>query len=685
MKRLLLILSLVVVVGATTGAGVRSATAVDRAASNADGAIVFESNRDGDYDIYGMNLDGTGLTQLTKDPLDEGNPLPSPDGRRILLYGGAGGDGLEVMNADGSDPRSFDYCTFGAGAWSPDSRHVVCSDYGEEGERILILDTADGTTTELTSSGSRPSWSPDGTTIAYHDEYKLYVVPATGGARRRLGTLKTVEFAAPAWSPDSQRVAYVSVAGEDRYSLRTIRADGSGGRSLAQSADEITPSWSPDGTRIAFVKLLAHYVRGVFVASADGTGVHEVSSSRGGVSAGEPAWSSDGLVLYSRSWFRDARGSDVFAVKPNGRVGQALTHPFPTGGSSGGARGLVGAHFTGEEQLPPTVALSFKRKTTFKRAIHEIATDGTRAVPTLAEDVAAVDDKQPALTVWNAVTGRSARGPVPCPDTYGPGLVALAGKRLAWLCGEGGNTYYVEQLLTARIGDRRAKGVASVTGDPNEGGDDFASVLGSGTTISFSVHHDFGHPGTDPWLLLPHKAKKCPSAGDLGSSRAMCRRLGQGRGATTAVDGGRLTTIAGNSVQLLTLTGRVLRSLSFDERVVTARLRGNRLAVQHARTLDVFNVKTGGKILSTDMVTDGGTPPRLLDIQGDIVVYKTGGAIHLCLLVLGHDKALRIPGAAPELDAHLGPAGLFVSWNQMYAPRQGRIGFIPLRAIVGRI
>jgi TolB protein len=683
MKRLLLVLSLAVAAGATSGAGVRSATAVERAAANADGAIVFESNRDGDDDIYGMNSDGTGLTQLTNDALDESNPLPSPDGRHILLYGGS--DGLEVMNADGSDPRSFHGCTFGAGAWSPDSRHVACSDYGDDGERVLILDTADGTTTDLTSSGSRPSWSPDGTTIAYNDEYKLYVVPAAGGARRRLGTLKTVEFAAPAWSPDSQRVAYVSIAGEDRYSLRTIRADGSGGRLLAQSADEITPSWSPDGTRIAFVKLLPHYVRGVFVASADGTGVREVSSSRGGVSAGEPAWSADGLVLYSRSWFRDARGSDVFAVPPNGRVGHALTHPFPTGGSSGGAQGIVGAHFTGEEQLPPTVALPFKRKTTFTRAIQEIATDGTRAVPTPADDVAAVDGKQPAMTVWNAATGRSVRGPAPCPGMYGPGLVALAGKRLAWLCGEGGNTYYVEQLFTARVGDRRAKGVASVTGDPNHGGDDFASVLGSGTTISFSVHHDFGHPGTDPWLLLPHKAKKCPSAGELGSSRPVCRSLGQGRGATTAVDGGRLATVAGNSVQVLTLKGRVLRSWTFDERVVTARLRGNRLAVQHARTLDVFNAKTGDKILSTDMVTDGGTPPRLLDIQGGIVVYKTGGAIHLCLLVLGHDKALRLPGAAPELDAHLGPAGLFVSWNQMYAPRQGRIGFIPLRAIVGRI
>jgi hypothetical protein len=138
-------------------------------------------------------------------------------------------------------------------------------------------------------------------------------------------------------------------------------------------------------------------------------------------------------------------------------------------------------------------------------------------------------------------------------------------------------------------------------------------------------------------------------------------------------------------VQLLTLKGRVLRSWSFDEQVVTARLRGGRLAVQHARTVDVFDAKTRAKIVSTDMLTDGGTRPRLLDIQGDLVLYETAGAIHLLRLSLAHDKALRLPGAAPDLDAHLGPAGLFVSWNQMYALRQGRIAFVPLAAIAGRL
>ena len=217
-------------------------------------------------------------------------------------------------------------------AWSSDSRHVVCTRY--EGG-ILILDTVDGTVTPLADAGSRPSWSPDGTTIAFLDEYKLYVIPAVGGTRQRLGVRKLAQFAAPAWSPDSQRLAYVSVEANDRYSLWTIRADGSGGRRLAQKVWEDTPqlvagrlSHRLHEGASPTMPLRLDTVRG------DGSDLHQVSDTRGGEWIQHPAWSADGLVLYERGRFRGSQESDIYAVPPTGRGGRALTHPFPAGGTN---------------------------------------------------------------------------------------------------------------------------------------------------------------------------------------------------------------------------------------------------------------------------------------------------------------------------------------------------------------
>ena len=109
MKRLLLILSLVVLAAGAPGAGVRSATpALEGASPNADGAIVFASNRTGKSDLYAVKADGTGLTQLTNEPYEAYNPLPSPDGSHILFEGG---EGLTVMDVDGSGHRAIHSCS----------------------------------------------------------------------------------------------------------------------------------------------------------------------------------------------------------------------------------------------------------------------------------------------------------------------------------------------------------------------------------------------------------------------------------------------------------------------------------------------------------------------------------------------------------------------------------------------
>jgi Tol biopolymer transport system component len=670
MKRLLFLVTLAVLAGAAPASGDRPA------ATRADGVVVFASNRDGDSDLYAVNPDGTGLTQLTNDPQDDYDPIPSPDGKHILFVGGED-EAPAVINADGSGRRSLPECSTTPGGWSPDSRHFVCSRYDEG---LQILDTVDGTSTQFVDSGAKPVWSPDGQTIAYVDDQRLFVVPAAGGARRRLGIRKVTDSAAPAWSPDSQRVAYVAPgSGFDVYSLWTIRADGSGGRRIAQKISEDSPQWSPDGSRIAFVKRLAHYVAAVFTARIDGSGMHQVSVSRAGESSNEPSWTGDGrLVLFSRGRFREADQADIYAVGPVGHGGRALTHPFPSGGTNSTPQWLTGPRVTGHEPSPRTIAFPFKRRLVFKPQIVSVITDGRRAIPLLG-----VEDAR--LRIWDPTTGRSVRGPEPCANTYGPGYVALAGGRIAWTCSEAGNTYYASRLQTFRLGRGPAVTVASSYGEPEHGGTSLGDLVGRGTTIVFTNHHEGVQESHDAWVLATSKARKCPQ-GPIYRSRSVCLRLtGANGGVTTAVDAGKVLTVARNGlVRILSTSGSVLRSWSLGEGIVTGRLRGKTLAVQRGTTLDTYDTATGAHTRTRSLAADEG-PAFLLDVQGDLVVYATGGAVHLLRLSSGRDVALRLPGAAPTLDAHLEPAGLFVSWNKIYDLRLGRLGFVPLRVVNARL
>src|SRR5205807_7753777 len=87
-----------------------------------NGKIVFQTNRDGNAEIYTMNGDGTGRVNLTRNPAEDIQPRWSPDGKRIVYTSNrTGHDEIYSMNADGSGVSQL---TFMAGinrrpSWTP--------------------------------------------------------------------------------------------------------------------------------------------------------------------------------------------------------------------------------------------------------------------------------------------------------------------------------------------------------------------------------------------------------------------------------------------------------------------------------------------------------------------------------------------------------------------------------------
>ncbi len=303
--------------------------------------IAFMSDQSGyGWDIYLLDVN-SGITHNLTHRGHNWPPIPSTP---VIRYPGAA---LSPLN----NPQMR------YPAWSPDGTYLafhanragsydvyVMRADGRDVRRLTDNDVRDG---HQHITEAVPSWSPDGSYLAFHadrsGDFDLYLLPIrhildtvpptlaalTGTAWtdvRPLITNNQSEDASLTWSPEGTRVAFVSnrEGGFDIYTadLHTGRPLTRVRRLTVDDAVDLDPAWSPDGSLIAFVSQRGGN-EDIYTMAVDGGDVQRRTVHP--ADDFNPAWTEEGDLLFASN---RAGSSDLYRLDmATGTLHRLTVHP----------------------------------------------------------------------------------------------------------------------------------------------------------------------------------------------------------------------------------------------------------------------------------------------------------------------------------------------------------------------
>jgi Tol biopolymer transport system component len=302
-----------------------------------NGRIVFVANSGGSWQLYTIKPDGSDMVQLTHmDPTSDSSwePSYSPSGRQIAFdYGPVDSSGnahpdLYVINADGTGLTQLTHDGLSqAPRWSPDGTKLIFARQSTlTGQTVVTEMRADGTGQKkaLTSdfwSSFADSYTPDGSKINFDSQMgglvsAEWIMNADGSGMKQL-TAAPLEGGVSDVSPDGKQIVFNSHDNSPLFpAIFVMNLDGSDLQQLTYPPDQqvdLGPVYSPDGTKIVFASSrIDPGSLDLFVMNADGSNITAIATGLtvGGCPSGncvQPGWGPEPMSdsISERSAFGD--------------------------------------------------------------------------------------------------------------------------------------------------------------------------------------------------------------------------------------------------------------------------------------------------------------------------------------------------------------------------------------------